>query len=226
MDEKYKNRALRAKTIKKFIEQIQEGKETDSRSYDKLWLFVNHEYAPQRMGELEPGQSLVLIGQIGRAASTYLAEQCGDELRSRIHPRVVALGREDIRVELPEGLDAKGVYPVAEGGLFAALNQLARDYGRGFFVEASKVLVRQETIEFSEYYDLHPWELLSGNCYVVVTEDAGSVMEACHKRQIKCSRIGHLTNDNRKVIAHAGEESLLNRARPDALLTVLKKDLQ
>ncbi|SDB32749.1 AIR synthase-related protein [Eubacterium oxidoreducens] len=221
MDDREKNRALRAKTLKKFLEITDK-----THANQTLWEIVTAQKKNKRIEPLSAGDELVLVGNIGYAATVYLAKYKKEELETRIHPRVVSRGLKMEAKPLPKHLEIAAIYEVTEGGLNKSLNELAKDYQKGFWIDARRVMIRQETVEFCEFYDLHPWDLLSKDCYLLVTKRAMKVVDACKKAGLICNKIGHLTPDNKKVICRAGEESLLNRARPDALLTVLKKDFE
>ncbi len=227
MDEIIRNRALRAKTLGKFFQILQEQADA---SYDWLRTYLNQELMFEGGRDdagykLKPGMKLMVVGYIGAGGSYYLASQREDELRTQIHPQVIRRGKVSLPPTIPKELGKFVYYPIVEGGFLNSLNHLAKDYKKGFYVELKKVPIRQETIEYCEFFKVHPYELFSGGSYLVATDHPRDLHQICSSYGLICKAVGLLREKPEKIIAHGGEESLLNRTKEDALLTILKKDL-
>ena len=59
---------------------------------------------------------------------------------------------------------------VREGGVFGGLWQLAKANGVGLVIDLKQIPVKQETIEVCEFYDVNPYELLSGGSMLMITQ--------------------------------------------------------
>ena len=60
-------------------------------------------------------------------------------------------------------------HPIGEGGILAALWDMAEGAGIGLSVEMKKMTVRQETIEVCEVFHLNPYQLTSTGAVLMVT---------------------------------------------------------
>ncbi|MBR5475160.1 MAG: hypothetical protein IKU83_07110 [Lachnospiraceae bacterium] len=117
-----------------------------------------------------------------------------------------------------EELGATRVWPVGEGGLFAALWQMALDTGAGFRIDLKQLPMRQETIEVCEVFDLNPYQLASAGSYLVVVENGNEALWLCRKKGIKATLIGKLSADHDKAIYNEDNIRFLDRPKPDELL--------
>lgn len=94
-----------------------------------------------------------------------------------------AAGFERFLSIIPEAATARksgvcGIHDVSQGGIFGALWEMANGAGVGLEIDLKKLPVRQETIEICEFYDLNPYELSSGGCLLMTTEDGNGLAAA------------------------------------------------
>lgn len=243
MDIQYTNRALRAKKLADFLCICRDFGQWDApEELDALEHRLHQVEAfeadiqmhhPEEDFSWRPGQAILLCGAIGMAGTDFLGRYRAGELCTRLPERFV---RESLdaaeqisrypSVEQLKSLGVTAVYPVGEGGLYRPLFRLGKDSGLGFRIAYSEVPVRQETIEFCEFYDLDPWQLFSCGCVLLVADRGSVVRRALESVGMPCHTLGYLEKGKDKLICHSEIESRVNRPQPDALLTVLKQGLE
>ena len=124
-----------------------------------------------------------------------------------------------------EELGIRKVWPVGEGGLFAALWYMAKETKTGFRLDLRAVPSRQETIEVCEVFDLNPYQLMSGGTYLAAAENGNEVLWRCRQRQIPAALIGKLSRDQDKAIYQEDSIRYLDRPKEDELLG-FRKNMQ
>ena len=110
---------------------------------------------------------------------------------------------------------------LSDGGFYAALHRLSKKAKRGFRVDLSSVPILQETIEFSNHYDIDPYTMRSMGSLLVVTRDAETLIARLGESGIPAVRIGELSRDRDKILLLGEEKRFLDLPQPDALLKVL-----
>ena len=106
---------------------------------------------------------------------------------------------------------------VRNGGIFAALWELAEAHKIGMTVYLKKIPVRQETIEICEVLEWNPYELLSGGCTILVTDNSNDVIPELLDQGIPAAFIGKVTDSNDRVILNGENVRYLNRPEPDEI---------
>ena len=109
------------------------------------------------------------------------------------------------------------MHDVRNGGVFGALWELSRKIGVGLNIDLKKIPVRQETIEICEFYDLNPYEFLSGGALLMVTENGDALVEALEQEGISAAVIGMTTGGNDKIIRNQDETRYLEPTVPDEI---------
>ena len=84
-----------------------------------------------------------------------------------------------------------------------------------------KFSILQETIEVCEMYRLNPYQLRSGGCFLVVTDQESRVKRSLEAKGIKVSVIGEITDNNDKVIRNGEDLRYIDRPAPDELAKIL-----
>ena len=112
---------------------------------------------------------LIVTKWIALEAAAILARDKREQLRERFPEALIDTGRQfgdqvDTKRELEIARSVKGSYtfPMGEGGIFTALWRLAEEAGAGLEADLRKIPIRQETVEICEYFDLNPYNALSG----------------------------------------------------------------
>ena len=119
--------------------------------------------------------------------------------------------------QLAEGLDQRkacetgyrnGVsymYALGDGGVYAGLYAMSGRIRTGLCVNLPDITISQKTIEVCEELDIDPYQIGSGGCILMVTDDPEKLLNALWKEDIEAADIGRLTDTNAKEL-HNGEE--------------------
>jgi len=132
--------------------------------------------------------------------------------------------REALLLAEIEGVHA--MHDATEGGLTAALNEMAEASEVGFKVELEKIQVPKEVYALQERFQLSDEEVLSmsstGTILAAVSPKAkGKVEEVLRKNDIKASFIGVFTEDKRRIIMKNGEVKTFPKRAEDPYEMIL-----
>ena len=94
---------------------------------------------------------------------------------------------------------------------------MAEAHKIGMTVYLKKIPVRQETIEICEVLEWNPYELLSGGCTILVTDNSNDVIPELLDQGIPAAFIGKVTGSNDRVILNGENVRYLNRPEPDEI---------
>lgn len=172
-----------------------------------------------------PGQDIVLCGYAGLEGMLRILAEREDELGKRFVPvfikQMKALKTKILAIDAIRAAQAAGVraiHQIGSGGIFAALWELAEASGIGMEIELSKILVRQETVEVCEYYNLNPYQMTSTGSFLMTTENGDALVKALEGVGARASKLGVATDGNARVIASGEEQRYLDRPAPDELM--------
>lgn len=174
------------------------------------------------------GDAVVLVKWIGIEGMLRIADEKGDELRQRFAPvfiRQIQSWRRELfagkELEIARRVGVSCVRQITEGGILAALWNLAKDTGCGLDLDMKRISVLQETIEVCEQYRLNPYQLTSAGSFLMVTADVKALTDALYENQIHASLIGRLTAGNDKIIHNGEDVRYLDRPAPDEIYKIL-----
>ena len=174
-----------------------------------------------------PGQDIVISKWIGLEGTSLLAHRYREELLSRFPASLVdeAACFDRYLSVLPEAAAAVefGVcvmHDVSEGGIFAALWELAEAAGVGLTVDIKKLPLRQETVEICEYCNVNPYELLSGGSLIMTAEDGFGLAAWLKERQIPAIVVGKITDSNDRLLLNGDEVRYMDRPKRDEIYRV------
>ncbi len=170
----------------------------------------------------KPGQDIVISKWIGLEGTAILAQHKGEEMLARYPEYFIneAAGFDKYLSVIPEAATAmkSGVcvmHDASEGGIMATLWELAESSGVGLSIDMKKIPIRQETVEVCEFCDVNPYELLSGGCLVMTTEDGNGLVEALAEANIPAVVVGKITDSNDRVIYNGEEKRFLDKPKMD-----------
>ncbi len=173
------------------------------------------------------GLSVLMTKWIGLEGTVILAKEKETELLARYPSFIIrqAKGFDNYLSILPEAATAvmSGVcamHDVRYGGIFGALFELSKRTGVGLSIDLKKIPVKQETIEVCEFFDLNPYELLSGGCLLMIAEDGEALLSALHNENIPAEIIGETIAGNDKIVINGEETRYMEPAKPDEILKV------
>lgn len=173
------------------------------------------------------GEEIVLVKWIGMEGTLRIIREEGAALAERFAPGFLNK-LEDMRDEIfsDRAMEIAGrngvsaMHPIGEGGIFAALWDMAEGAGIGLSVEMKKMTVRQETIEVCEVFHLNPYQLTSTGAVLMVTPKGEELKERLKREGIPAEIIGHTTEGNERIIWGGGEKRFLDRPAPDELARI------
>lgn len=180
------------------------------------WL--EKEYFDTREG-IRAGQDIVMTKGIGIEGTAIMAYDREKELSKRFSPSFIRQCQEFIHdISIYE--DAKiaknfcsAMHDVSDGGLFGSLWEIAEGADAGLQVELRKILIRQETIELCELFDVNPYTLLSGGTLLAVADDGEALVSHLQEKGITAAVIGKITDSKERVIVHEDEKRFLERPK-------------
>ena len=172
-------------------------------------------------------QDIVISKWIGLEGTVRLARERREELCTRYPVRMIeeAAAYDKYLSVIPEAATAMksgvcGMHDVSRGGVFGALWELAQRAGVGLEINLKKIPVKQETIEICEFFGLNPYELLSGGCLIMATDDGEALARALAHENIPAEVVGRTTKGNDRVIFNEDEKRYLNRPETDQIYCV------
>ena len=161
----------------------------------------------QVLCELKPDMDIVMTKWIAMEATWLMAENCRDDLHNRYADAYIDNGLEfgehlsvapEIAVLNEMELFAR--HDASYGGIFGCLWELLEPSGLGCQVEISQIPVKQESIEFAEYYNVNPYMLSGGGSLLAVVPDGRQVVDALGEKDIFSAVIGHTTKDKARAV--------------------------
>ena len=174
-----------------------------------------------------PGQDIVVSKWIGLEGTALLARRYREDLLSRYPACLVdeAACFDRYLSVLPEAAAAVefgvcAMHDVSEGGIFAALWELAEAAGVGLTVDIKKLPLRQETVEICEHCNVNPYELLSGGSLIMTAEDGPGLTAWLRERQIPAVIVGKVTDSNDRLLLNGDEVRYMDRPKRDEIYRV------
>ena len=174
------------------------------------------------------GDFLVISKCVGMEGTAMLAQEKFDELKSRYPAPFIedakALKRElfvqrEIEIALKEGVHA--VHDLSNGGVFAGLWEMAQKCKLGLKVDLKSIPMRQETVEICEFFEINPYQLLSGGAVLFATDNGEKLVERLSENGIPAHVVGELVQGNNKTIINADETRFLEMPQADEIHKIL-----
>lgn len=183
-------------------------------------------YSPRNAA---PGQDIVVSKWIGLEGTSLLAHKYREDLLSRYPAYLVdeAAGFDRYLSVLSEAAAAIefgvcAMHDVSDGGIFAALWELAEAAGVGLTIDMKKLPLRQETVEICEYCNVNPYELLSGGSLIMTAKDGLGLVTWLKERQIPAVVVGKVTDSNDRLLLNGDEVRYMDRPKGDELYRVFQ----
>ncbi len=171
-----------------------------------------------------PGQDIVISKWIGLEGTAMLAGRNREKLLTHYPAYLVeeAAGFDKYLSIIKEAATAMksgvcAMHDVSEGGIFAALWELAEAAGVGLTIDMKKLPLRQETVEVCEYLNVNPYELMSGGSLIMTTEDGIGLVSALKTEQIPAVVVGKITDSNDRLILNEDEVRYMDRPAQDEI---------
>lgn len=176
----------------------------------------------------KPGQEIVMTKWAGLEGTAIIATAKEMELKSKYSTGFIEGAKrmiEHISV-VPEAMVARAtgvtsMHDVTEGGIYGALWEIGAASKVGLEVDLKKILLKQETVEICEFYDLNPYMLISSGCMLMITDQANHLVEKLKAEGIAAAVIGRITEGNDRVIINEEEKRFLEPPKSDELYKVM-----
>lgn len=184
---------------------------------------------PQKLFQRsKEGLDVVMTKWAGLEGTMILAREKEEELLTRYPVGLISAAKEfeEYLPVISEAATAlkSGVYTMHDarsGGVFGALWELSKSMGVGLTIDLKKIPVKQETIEICEFFELNPYELLSGGSLLMAVTEGEQLVEKLEKEGIPAAVIGKTTDGNDKVLINEDEIRFLEPAKSDELYKIL-----
>lgn len=172
----------------------------------------------------KPGQEIVITKWIGIEGTVILARERKEELLTKypLHLVEEAENFEKYLSVLPEAAAAAKsgalvMHDASGGGIFGALWELAESSGVGLEIDFKKLPVKQETIEICEFFDLNPYELISGGCLLIMADRGLDLVRILEKEGIPAVVAGKIMDNHDRVVIKDGERRFLELPKSDEI---------
>ena len=169
-------------------------------------------------------QDVIMAGYAGLAGSLQIAADREAELEAHFNPAflepVLALSGSDFAGTGAAAVAAQAgvrcMLSCGEGGIFTGLWEMAKRSGIGIRADLPSVLLRQETVEICDFYDISPYQLYSGGTLLMCTDHGQKVLDAFRAVHIPAAVIGHMSSDRDRVVLNEDEQRFLEPFRGDS----------
>ena len=154
------------------------------------------------------GQDIIITKWIGLEGTAYLVEEAA------------AFDRYySILPEAATAVKSGGctMHDISEGGVFAALWEMAEGAGVGLTIDMKKLPLRQETVEVCEFCNVNPYELRSGGSLIIASPEGTAVVEALAAEGIPAVIVGRFTDSNERLILNEDEVRYMDRPQRDEI---------
>lgn len=168
---------------------------------------------------------IVVSGYAGEIGASYAARMFPEKWSKCFRPEYAARLLSCVEPKFYKNTDirerilscgAEEIIEVSEGGIWAALYEMARKKKCGFRIFLSEIPLRAETVEICEALRLNPYRLYS-DCLLVLSRSGMRMEKRLHEMQIPSACAGFLTRDPQKQVIGKEEIEYLNRPEADAL---------
>ena len=170
-------------------------------------------------------KDIVFVGYAGMDGMLRITEEKEQELKTRFAPvflkQVLSYEQHIFALREIEAAKAGGAFvvrQVADGGILAALWNLALELEQGLDLDMKKISILQETIEVCEHFRLNPYQMISTGSFLAVTDNGEVLADALNNQGITAAVIGHTTDNNDKILRNGEEMRYIDRPAPDEIL--------
>ena len=175
-----------------------------------------------------PGQEIVMTKWAGLEGTAIIASEKEEELKMKYPASFIEGAKKMIdyisivpEAKVAREVGAASMHDVTEGGIFGALWEIGAAAKVGMEVYLDKILLKQETVEICEFYDINPYMLISSGCLLIITDKANLLVDRLKEKSIAAAVIGRITEGNDRVIINGDERRYLEPAKSDELYKVL-----
>ena len=165
---------------------------------------------------------LVTVGTIGREGAAMIATEHANRLEERYAPSYIETakhlfddGSMSAVSDILQEREVISIHDVREGGIFAALWEMAAAKNVGLSVDLKNIPIRQHTIEVCEYFNLNPYMLRSGGTLLLACANGARIVEQLKNAGVQAAVIGQTTAGNDRLIRYDDEARFLEPPKMD-----------
>lgn len=165
---------------------------------------------------------LVVAGTVGREGAAMLAAEYAKRLEERYAPSYVEAakhlfddGSMTAVADILQEKEVVSVHDVREGGIFAALWEMAAAANVGLSIDLKNIPIKQHTIEVCEYFNLNPYMLRSGGTLLLACANGARIVEQLKNAGVQAAVIGQTTAGNDRLIRYDDEARFLEPPKMD-----------
>lgn len=172
-------------------------------------------------------QDIVMTKWIGLDGMLRIVREKGEELSKRFVPSFMAqinaleenlFADKELKIAKEYGVSA--MHQITDGGILAALWNMAEASKVGVEVDLKKIAVKQETIEICEYFQLNPYQMTSTGSVLLMTDNGKELVDLLLRNGVRAEVIGRSTADRERVILNQDEKRYIDRPSQDELLKI------
>lgn len=178
--------------------------------------------------KLRPGMELVVTRWIAMEGTLQIIEEKEPELLEKFPAALIRdaknfAAQTDMEQEkqMAEQLGEAECFPLGEGGILAALWQMADRAGVGLAVDLRKIPIRQETIEICEIFDINPYNLNSHGSMLIGTFQGVALAEKLNRQGIPAVVIGRTDAGAERVIYNQEIKRYVDKPAKDEIYKIL-----
>ena len=123
--------------------------------------------------------------------------------------------------KIAEEAGASALYAMGEGGFLSALWKMAEASEVGLEVDFRKVLIRQETIEVCEIFDLNPYKLQAEGSVLIGIRGGKALVQRLRNEGFMAEIIGQTNSGNDRLLYSGGSARYLERPAADEIYRIL-----
>lgn len=164
-------------------------------------------------GKARSGYQVVMAGYTGMLGTNLIIKHRYEELVSRFSVSYIEGGgfpgepdfysvEAGVRVamKLKDQVGLCYMHDVSHGGVYGALWQTGEALKLGMRVCHSAIPITQETVEFSNYFDINPYMLEGTGALILVAQDGDRLVDELTKANIQAAVIGTLTDNKERAV--------------------------
>lgn len=183
---------------------------------------ANSKEKTEKIAVIGADLDLVVAGTVGREGAAMLAFQYVKRLEERYAPSYIEAAKHLFDDGSMAGIsdilqeeEVISIHDVREGGIFAALWEMAAALNVGLSIDLKNIPIRQHTIEVCEYFNLNPYMLRSGGVLLLACTNGARIVQQLKKAGVEAAVIGQTTSGNDRLIRYDDEARFLEPPKMD-----------
>ncbi len=186
-----------------------------------------------KKGGAAAGQDIVVTKTIGLEGTALLSIEHEESLIKRYTESFIYQAQSfanyasilrEAAVAVSHG--AAAMHVIGQGGILAALWELAGASKVGLSVDLKHIPIKQETVEICEFFGYNPYQLMSTGSLIVTMNDGFGLVRKLEAEGISASVVGKITDSNDKVIFRDDETRYIDLPGMDEIFNVKQRELK